>query len=41
MLGMIRGDYLYDVRTDGGRGVSQYVTNTSDRLRECVTKGGV
>ena len=24
----------------GGGGVSQCVTNTSDRLRECVTKGG-
>ena len=23
-----------------GRGVTQYVTNTTDRLRECVTKGG-
>ena len=23
------------------RGVTQYVTNTTDRLRECVTKGGV
>ena len=23
----------------GGGGVSQYVTNNSDRLRECVTKG--
>ena len=34
------GRYLYDVRTEGGRGVIQYVTNTTDRLRECVTKGG-
>ena len=24
----------------GGGGVTQYVTNTTDRLRECVTKGG-
>ena len=36
-----KGRYLYDVRTEGGeRGVTQYVTNTTDRLRECVTKGG-
>ena len=34
------GRYLNDVRTEGGRGVSQYVTNNTDRLRECVTKGG-
>ena len=33
------GRYLYDVRTEGG-GVTQYVTNTTDRLRECMTKGG-
>ena len=31
------GRYLHDVCTEGG--VSQYVTNISDRLRECVTKG--
>ena len=36
----IKGRYLYDVRTEGGGGVTQYVTNTTDRLRECVTKGG-
>jgi len=24
----------------GGRGVTQYVTNTTDRLHECVTRGG-
>ena len=23
-----------------GEGVTQYVTNTTDRLRECMTKGG-
>ena len=34
------GRYLYDVRTEGGGGGTQYVTNTTDRLRECVTKGG-
>ena len=35
-----KGRYLYDVRTEWGRGVTQYVTNTTDRLRECMTKGG-
>ena len=35
-----KGRYLNDVRTERGRGVTQYVTNTTDRLRECVTKGG-
>ena len=35
-----KGRYLYDVRTEGGGGVDHYVTNTTDRLRECVTKGG-
>ena len=34
------GRYLNDVRTEGGGGVTQYVKNTTDRLRECVTKGG-
>ena len=34
------GRYLYDVRTEGGRGVARHVTNTTDKLRECVTKGG-
>ena len=33
------GQYLYDVRTEGGVGVIQYVTNTTDRLREMQTKG--
>ena len=35
-----KGRYLNDVRTEGGGGVTQYVTNTTDRLRECVTKWG-
>ena len=35
-----KGRYLNDVRTEGGGGVTQYVTNTTDRLRVCVTKGG-
>ena len=35
-----KGRYLYDVRTEGERGVTQYVTNTTDMLRECMTKGG-
>ena len=35
-----KGRYLNDVRTEGGGGVTQYVTNTTDRLRECVTKRG-
>ena len=27
-------------RSRGGEGVTQCVTNSTDRLRECVTKGG-
>ena len=27
-------------RSRGGEGVVQNVTNSTDRLRECVTKGG-
>ena len=34
-----KGRYLNDVRTEGGGGVTPYVTNTTDRLRECVTRG--
>ena len=35
-----KGRYLYDVRTEGGGGVvTQYMTNTTDRLREMQTKG--
>ena len=34
-----KGRYLYDVRTERGEGVTQYVTNTTDRLREMRTGG--
>ena len=38
--GLPRGDTYMTSALRGGGGVSQCVTNTSDRLRECVTKGG-
>ena len=31
-----KGRYLYDVRVRTDGGVTQYVTNSTDRLRECV-----
>ena len=36
----LRGDTYMTSALRGGGGVTQYVTNTTDRLREYVTKGG-
>ena len=36
----MRGDTYMTSALRGGGGVAQYVTNTTDRLHECVTKGG-
>ena len=38
---IIKGPSINDVTLERGRGVTQSVTNSTDRLRECVTRGGV
>ena len=35
-----KGPSINDVMPQGGRGVTQYATNSTDRLRECVTGEG-